>query len=300
MRHSFRLGTALVLVLGNGRLAGQVAPDTAIRSILANGYRFGYVEAGRGMPLVLVHGALTDYRFWIGPLGTLSEDARVIAYSRRRHYPNPWRGEDPPQEFEISAFDLVAVVRALQLDRPVLVGHSWGGLVVLQAALRQPALFRAIVLAEPLADSLIPDTALRKASARQADEAFSLALAHSNPRDPLAAVRLWLATLYGKDFWDSLGDAGRGRLRDNAHTLPAVGAPQPVISCADLAGLHLPVLLIGGAETGARQRATLDGIERCLPVVTRVSIAGAGPLFPRTHPTEFADAVRRFLDDLPR
>jgi len=298
MRNGLLLG--LALLLGTDRLASQAAPDPVIQSILANGYRFGYLEAGQGTPLVLVHGALTDYRFWLEQLELLRSNARVVAYSRRYHYPNPWRADDPPDGFEISAFDLVAVVRALQLERPVVVGHSWGGAVVLQAALRYPALFRAIILADPLADSLIADAALRDATGRRAREALGLALEHASPRDPAVAVQLWLDTVYGEGFWATLGEAARGRLRDNAHTLSAVGATQPAFTCADLARLRTPVLLIGGSESGVRQRATLDGLAQCLPAVTRVSIPGAGPLAPRTHAAEFADAVRRFLTDLPR
>lgn len=298
MRGWLLLGSALLI--DSTQVEAQAAPDSTIRSILANGYRFGYVEAGRGTPLVLVHGALTDYRFWLQQVEALADSARVIAYSRRYHYPNPWRPDDPPYGFEGNAFDLVALVRALGLVRPVLVGHSWGGAVALEAALREPGLFRALILAEPLADSLIPDPALRAASGRRAQDALTFALSRYSERDPALAVRHWLDTLYGEGFWTSIGAAGQGRLRDNAHTLPSVGAPQPAVSCAALGRLALPVLLIGGSESDARQRATLDGLAGCVPVVTRVTIAGAGPLLPRTHPREFAEAVRRFLASLPR
>lgn len=292
------------LVLGSlvslaAPLTGQAAPDSAIRSILANGYRFGYEETGDGMPVVLVHGALTDYRFWRGPLETLAGAARVIAYSRRYHYPNPWRSGDPTYGFEGNAFDLVALVRALGLDRPVVVGHSWGAAVALEAVRREPGLFRALILVEPLVDSLIRDPGLRAESARRAREAFSLALSRYSDRDPAIAVRVWLDTSYGEGFWTSIGEAGQGRLRDNAHTLPSVGAPQPALSCPALGRLTLPVLLIGGSESAARQRATLDGLAGCVPGVTRVTIAGAGPLLPRSHPSEFAEAVLRFLASLP-
>lgn len=297
-RAGLLLAAALLAV--TGRASAQVRPDTGLRGILANGYRFAYVESGHGIPLVLVHGALTDFRFWAGQLGTLGDTARVIAYSRRHHYPNPWRPDDSPIGFESSAWDLAAIVRALQLDRPVLVGHSWGGLVALQAALRQPALFRAVILVEPIADSLIADPALRAATSRRAGEAMDLALARFSPRDPAPALTLWLDTLYGEGFWGSLGADGQARLRDNAHTLPSAGAPQPPVSCADLAHLTLPVLLVGGSKSGARQQATLETLAGCLPSATRLVVTGAGPLLPRTHPREFAEVVRRFLAALPR
>jgi len=288
----------VALLLWAGLLPAQEAP--ALLGILANGYRFAYVESGHGTPVVLVHGAFTDYRFWLDQLGTLGDSTRVIAYSRRHHYPNPWRPDDPPIGFENHAGDLLAVVRALRLDPPVLVGHSWGGLVALEAALRHPTAFRALILVEPLADSLIADTTLRAASARGTREAFAAALARFAPADPLPALRSWLAALYGESFWETVGPAGQARLADNAHTLPSAAAPEPGVSCRDLAALPLPVLLVGGSESSPRQQATLETLARCLPSAMRVVVTGAGPLLPRTHPEEFAAALRRFLAALPR
>lgn len=296
-RATLLLAGALLTVTGH--TDAQVSPDSGLRGILANGYRFAYAESGQGIPVVMVHGALTDYRFWTTLAGSMGDSVRIIAYSRRHHYPNPWRPDDPPIGFESSAWDLAAIVRALQLDRPVLVGHSWGGLVALQAALRQPALFRAVILVEPIADSLIADPTLRAATSRRAGEALDLALARFSPRDPVPALTLWLDTLYGEGFWTSLGADGQARLRDNAHTLPSAGAPQPPVSCAELSRLTLPVLLVGGSGSGARQRGTLETLARCLPSATRVVVPGAGPLLPRTHPGDLAEAVRRFLAALP-
>lgn len=283
-----------------GPLAAQAVPDTGLRSMLANGYRFGYVDAGSGMPVVLVHGALTDYRFWQAQLDAPGDGIRMLAYSRRHHYPNPWRPDDAPIGFESSAWDLSALVRALQLDRPVLVGHSWGAMVVLQAGLRRAGHFRALVLVEPLADSLIGDPALRATTAARAASAATEALARYNSRDPVPAMQDWLGALLGPGFWTVLDEAGRDRLRDNAHTLPSALAPQPAVTCADLAGLTLPVLLIGGGDSSPRQHATLDTLTRCLPSATRVSVPGAGPLLPRTHPAALAEALREFLAALPR
>ena len=54
----------------------------------------------------------------------------------------------PPERYRIEPIlELVAgVVEALELDRPVLMGHSWGGAVMLAAAARKPAQTRALVL----------------------------------------------------------------------------------------------------------------------------------------------------------
>lgn len=46
------------------------------------------VEQGVGDPLVFVHGDLSDHRTWSAQVAALAADYRVIAYSRRYHFPN--------------------------------------------------------------------------------------------------------------------------------------------------------------------------------------------------------------------
>ena len=53
-----------------------------------NGARLAYLEAGRGDPLIFVHGSLEDLRIWHRQVEQFAEYYRVIAYSRRYHHPN--------------------------------------------------------------------------------------------------------------------------------------------------------------------------------------------------------------------
>ena len=72
--------------------AAQPGADPAdrypVRYADVAGTKLAYVEAGRGGPVLLVHGALSDYRYWEPQLAGGPDGVRVIAYSRRDFYPN--------------------------------------------------------------------------------------------------------------------------------------------------------------------------------------------------------------------
>ena len=80
-----------------------------------------------------MHGALGDYRDWTAQIAPLAAHFRVIAYSRRYHYPNPWTGDGLDYTLERNAADLVAIVQALHLPPVHVVGHSYGGSVAAMA-----------------------------------------------------------------------------------------------------------------------------------------------------------------------
>ena len=130
---------------------------------------------GRGPDVVLVHGALGDYRQW-EPIGsTLSRDYRVIAVSRRFHWPNPRPAGGVDYTFEAQSADLDALLQSL--GRPAhLVGHSYGAGVALLTALKHPALVRSLTLAEPPFDSLVPPSAPELASERASRNSMVAAL----------------------------------------------------------------------------------------------------------------------------
>ena len=52
-----------------------------------NGYELACQVAGQGVPLVLVHGSLCDYRYWQGQFAALSARYHVVAPSLRHYFP---------------------------------------------------------------------------------------------------------------------------------------------------------------------------------------------------------------------
>ncbi|MDH5283589.1 MAG: alpha/beta hydrolase [Gemmatimonadota bacterium] len=295
-----RLALTALLLLAPGSPALSQQQAGALQAVLANGYRFAYAESGAGRPVILVHGALSDYRFWDSLRAAGSDSIHFIAYSRRYHAPNPWRPDDPPAGYEASAADLAAMIRALRLEKPVLVGHSWGGGVVLQAALRFPELIGGVVLAEPVADSMIEDSAYRAQVADWTRRTYAEALARDPGRQPEIAARVLFDAWRGEDAWSRLSPRDREQLSDNAHTLRSSASPQPAVSCAHVGRLHVPMLLVGGGQSPLRFRTTLDGLASCLPEARRDTIPEAGHRFPSTHAAGFHQILTRFLATLPR
>ncbi|MGW5309495.1 alpha/beta fold hydrolase [Nocardia thailandica] len=93
-----------------------------------------YVEmTGSGpTPVVFESGGGAGRTLWDRAVPLLGDDVRAVAYDRAG------RGRsgtaDAPQRIEDMAATLVALTRNLALERPILVGHSMGGLIVRRAA----------------------------------------------------------------------------------------------------------------------------------------------------------------------
>ncbi|SNS64895.1 Pimeloyl-ACP methyl ester carboxylesterase [Noviherbaspirillum humi] len=120
------------------------------RFIDIDGTCIHYVDEGAGQPIVMVHGLNGQSRNFSHSLaGRLTGEYRVILIDR------PGSGHSSPLASGSARIkhqgDLVAgVIRALQLERPLLVGHSLGGAISLSVALDHPDSIAALALVAPL------------------------------------------------------------------------------------------------------------------------------------------------------
>jgi pimeloyl-ACP methyl ester carboxylesterase len=103
-----------------------------------------WVGTEGAVPFLLVHGLASNARLWDGVATELAARGYgVAAVDQRGHGQS-----DKPDEgydFATVAGDLVDVIGSLGLDRPVVVGQSWGGNVVMELAARHPELVRGVV-----------------------------------------------------------------------------------------------------------------------------------------------------------
>jgi pimeloyl-ACP methyl ester carboxylesterase len=132
-----------------------------------DGVPIRYAVAGSGEPtLVLVHGWAFDRHVWDEQAARLAARQRVVTLDLAGH------GDSGRQraQWTLAAFgeDVKAVVSAVAATQVVLVGHSMGGPVVLEAARRMPERLRGLVLVDTLLDveERIPPDAI-EAFARQ-------------------------------------------------------------------------------------------------------------------------------------
>ena len=114
-------------------------------------YRIYFEEAGQGIPLLCLHTAGADTRQFRG----LFNDPRITERFRVIAFDLPWHGKSsPPSGWQGEAWRLTSTLycdmilgfmRALALEKPVVMGCSIGGRVCLNLALDHAARFLAIV-----------------------------------------------------------------------------------------------------------------------------------------------------------
>ena len=117
-----------------------------------NGIRTRYFEAGRGEPIVLIHGGNygTYYNAedWEFNFDALAEHFRVIAYDRigLGFSDNPPRDED--YRMSASVQHALGVITALGLGRSHIIGHSRGGYAAARAVLEHPEIVDTLVIVD--------------------------------------------------------------------------------------------------------------------------------------------------------
>src|SRR5690349_11750928 len=126
-------------------------PMTAHGFASANGIETHYVEQGRGVPLVVLHGGMVSTNpIWAptpvsyaGQMQTLAHRYRVIAPDTRGCGKTVHDGG--VITFDQLADDVLALADALDLDQPLIAGFSEGGITATIAGIRYPDRFGAIV-----------------------------------------------------------------------------------------------------------------------------------------------------------
>ena len=114
-------------------------------------HRLYFEEAGQGIPLLCLHTAGSDSRQYRAVLN----DPRILESYRVVAFDMPWHGKSsPPEGWQKEDYRLttrsytgliMAVVRALGLERPVVMGCSIGGRIVLNLALEHARELRALI-----------------------------------------------------------------------------------------------------------------------------------------------------------
>src|SRR5215213_1811841 len=94
------------------------------------GLRIAFERAGNGPPLVLLHGILQDSQAWRRQLDSLSDAFTVVAWDA----PGCGASSDPPEFFRMAEYGdcLARFIGALNLQRPHVLGHSWGCTLALE------------------------------------------------------------------------------------------------------------------------------------------------------------------------
>ena len=220
--------------------------------IEANGLRVYYEVHGEGEPLLLIHGGTATSQAWASHLPAFAEHFRIFAPDSRGH----GRTDNPTGEhgYRVMADDVAALVGALGLRRPLVLGYSDGGQIALELGMRYPGLARVLVLG---------GTQFRFSEAYLEATRALLGIAEGEEVDPERLER------EQPDFVDYLREAhgqvyGSGYWKTYVKQIASLWLTPLHYSFEDLAAVTDPVLLLVGDRDGA---CTAESVElfRLLP-----------------------------------
>ena len=107
-------------------------------------FRLHYDIAGKGVPLLLIHGLGSSGRDWEKQVPFFEKDYQVIALDLRGH----GQSDKPPGPYSIRMFaeDTAALLCELEVESAHIAGISMGGMVALELALQFPELVRRLTI----------------------------------------------------------------------------------------------------------------------------------------------------------
>jgi len=216
----------------------------------------------------------------------------LIAVSLRHYYPERWDGEGDTFSVRQHAEDLATFIEALGVGPVYLVAHSRGGSVAVKTAQARPALVKKLVLMERWFNALLQKPASGDATSGLSPIAKAVK-ARFDQGDIDGGLEVWI----DRDTpgtWARRKEEDRQRSRDNAWTLVAGESGNPV-TCADVGGLKMPVLLLQGEKTPRRYAMVVDATHKCLPSAERATIPDAAHGMHVMNPAAFEKVLVEFL-----
>ena len=262
---------------------------SAIRSsaiLTPDWVQVGYETWGEVPPLVLIHGAFSDQRTnWNQVREMLAGHVAGYAMSRRG------RGETDKtvdHELDDEIADAAALIRAI--DEPVAVlGHSYGALVALGAAAREPSRVRKLVLYEPPSPGLFGAETLAPLD-RLAEAGDWEGMTLHFFRDVLSVPASELAAAQGTQEWrDAVADAPASLV--DLHRLA-----RHRFDPEEFRTLEMPVLLQIGTESPPELYAT-EALQWVLRNFRVGRLVGEAHEAMTTAPDLYARALLEFLLD---
>lgn len=273
-------------------------PPAQRRVALPGGVRVHVVEAGRGAPVVLVHGLPGSAWDWRHTTEALAARGRhVFAYDRVGYGHSDPRPDDA---FTVArnAEELVALLEALDLRDVTVVGWSYGGGTAILAAHRDPSRMARLVLvgsAGPGIEAHGPPLGVRLLLS---DPVF----AWMRAVPPVArALRRGMSEVAFSgqpqpDWWLPALDANFALPR-TVRSWREEGRRMTESAPPDPAGLGLPVLVVHGDDDRLVPLAVGEALHRRAPHSELLVVEGGSHMLPVTHAARLADAIVRFEDE---
>jgi pimeloyl-ACP methyl ester carboxylesterase len=243
--------------------------------------------------LLMLHGFSFSLESFDALADLLDERYRVVRYDLLGH---GLTGPDPQERYAPGARARFAgeVIRALELDRPVIVGNSLGGLAAWRLEAMEPGTARALVLISPGA---FPFNGVTDEPAPiPPGVAFFL----RNPAPPL--LKASFSSLYAdpdlitKERLRIAGERMKGNGDAFVRSIELFTLPDPT---ADLGKVAAPTLIIWGEEDKLIPAEHGAMIEAAMPDARLVTYPSIGHVAHEEDPERVAADIEAFLAELP-
>lgn len=238
-------------------------------------------EVGDGPTVVLVHAGVCDSRMWAAQVEDLRRDHRVVTLDLRGYGETPLEAGAKYSD----AQDVIDVLDQLGIETTMVVGSSYGGYVVLQAASRQPERFSRVVLMSPPADGPERTDDMRAFGAEEdrlleagdIDGATDLNVRFwlGPDADDAARELVWVMQKHAFEVQEAAGDV------DNEEW--------------EVGGITAPVKLFTGAHEPRYFHACAVHLTEILPDAEHTELDWAGHLPSLERPTEMTAIIRAAL-----
>ncbi|MEO1041632.1 MAG: alpha/beta hydrolase [Pseudomonadota bacterium] len=239
--------------------------------------------------LLMLHGFTFSLESWNQVAAELVGDYRIVRYDLLGH---GLSGPDPQQRYaptERAAF-LGEVIQALELENPVLLGNSLGGLVSWRFAAENPDSVRALVLVSPGA---FPFNGVGNEPAA-VPATVSFFMHHPNK----ATVQATFENVYGsaatasEERVETTLAMMRGNGQAYVESLEEFTLPDPE---ADLKKLTAPTLIIWGEEDALIPPSDGPKMQSLIPSAKLLNYPSVGHVAQEEMPERLANDIRAFL-----
>jgi 3-oxoadipate enol-lactonase len=252
--------------------------------------RFGYEAAGDAAspPLVFLHGIGGAARAWRGQLDFFKDRYRTIAWDM------PGYGGSAP----LPTVSIAALAGALQdflqqvgATKPILVGHSIGGMIVQQWLSKNPDIAGAVVLAQTSPAFGKPDGDWQKAFID----------ARLGPLDRGETLASLAPSLVKELVGDEPDVSGMDLARDCMAAVPAASYRATTLALMGfdlrnaLKSIAVPTLVLSGAKDNNAPAAMMAKMASYIPSAKYVELEGVGHLANLERPMAFNAALDHFL-----
>lgn len=253
-----------------------------------------YETAGEGISLVMIHAGVADCRQWNNEFAYFSRSYRVLRYDMRGY------GKSAPVDGEFNHMeDLISLLDSLEIHEPmILMGCSMGGGIAMDFALTQPARARALIMVGSAPTGLELDVP-RSNKFDEAEKAFE-----AGDLDLTAEIetQIWFdgtgrtPQQVNQEMRTLLYEMDRQALAYEVMQLGKRLPNAPIPAAQRLSELHVPILVIVGAQDTSYILAAADYMAENVPSSQKVVIEDAAHLPNMDHPDEFRKIAQAFLD----